>query len=140
MKRLSSFLVVVMAGLAVPATGSGAASTNGQALHCGPAHFSADIRQGPDQDLSLAGSLSITLAGSGRVDGKLAHYGKQLNVTGKWHKRSLKLVVHLRSGRSMTGIGTASRTIGSCADIPNAGTATGPRSGDTGVWGYALGG
>ena len=140
MKRLSSCLAVLAAGLALPATGSGAPTTNGQALHCGPGRFTADIRKGPDQDLSLAGNLSITLAASGRVEGALVHYGKQLNVTGKWHKRSLKLVVHLRSGRSMTGVGTASRTIGSCADIPRAGTATGPRSGDSGVWGYALGG
>src|SRR5690348_7093347 len=104
MKRLSSGLVILTAGLALPATGSGAASTSGQAVHCGPARFTADIRKGPDQDLSLAGNLAITLAASGRVDGKLVHYGKQLPVTGKWHKRSLKLVVHLRSGGSMTGV------------------------------------
>jgi hypothetical protein len=139
-KRLISCAVVAVGGLAISVGSSGAAAGSQGAAHCGPAQFTADIRNGPDRDLSLAGNLSLTLASSGRVDGKLVHYGEQLNVTGKWHKRSLKLVVHLRSGRSMTGVGTASRTIGSCADIPREGTATGPRGGDSGVWGYALGG
>ena len=134
--------VAAAAGLAAAMAGTGqvASAAGGAATQCGPAHFTADIRKGPDRDLSLAGSLSLKLGSSGRVTGTLVHYGERVPVTGKGHGRSFGLALHLRSGRTMKGVGTASKPIRTCAGIPKAGTATGPRSGDHGVWGYALGG
>ena len=140
MKKLTSFALTAGCGLALTVGSSAAPAASQGALHCGPAQFSADIRKGPDRDLSLAGSLSINVASSGRVHGTLVHYGKQLSVTGKAHGRSLELVFHLRSGRSMVGVGAASKPIATCHDVPTKGVATGPRRGDNGVWGYALGG
>jgi hypothetical protein len=139
-KKLISFAATVVGGLALTVGSSAAPAASHGAFHCGPAQFTADIRKGPDRDLSLAGSLSIDVASSGRVQGTLVHYGKQLSVTGKAHGRSFKLVFHLRSGRSMAGVGVATRTIATCHDVPTTGVATGPRRGDKGVWGYALGG
>ena len=126
--------------LAVPLAAPAAPRSAHAAAQCGPGNFTADIRSGPDRDLSVTGKLSITLASSGRITGALVHYGKRLPVTGKAKGRTFRLAVHLRSGRTMRGIGTGSGTISTCADIPRAGTATGPRRGDSGVWGYALGG
>src|SRR5207245_2132138 len=96
-------------------------------VSCEPGRFTAEVTSGPDRDLSLAGSLSFTVSTAGRLTGTLVHYGKRLPVTGSVHRRSLRLTVHLRSGRSMTGSGRATRNITSCARIPTVGTATGPR-------------
>jgi hypothetical protein len=139
MNRAIASTAAALGAAAFAGAASGAAS--GQpGFHCGAAHFSADIRQGPDTDLSLSGKLKLDVASSGRVSGDLVHYGKSLPVSGKVNGRAFKLTLHLRSGRSMTGVGTASKPIASCLDVPTKGTATGPRAGDKGVWGYALGG
>src|SRR4051794_40331749 len=119
MRLVTTTALAVAAVLPLSAQASSGAVN--AAATCGPAHFAADIRHGPDRDLSLAGSLSLTLKSNGRISGTLVHYGKRLAVTGAVHRGSLELAFHLRNGRRMTGVGTAARAIRSCADVPTKG-------------------
>jgi hypothetical protein len=110
------------------------------AFRCAAAPFEADITTGPDQDLSLSGSLSFVVDRAGRVSGQLVHYGQRDAVSGRVSGRALQLVFQLRSGRSMRGTATAVGAIRTCHGIPRKGAAAGPRAGDRGVWGYGIGG
>jgi hypothetical protein len=117
-------------------TPAGAATS----LRCGPAAFSADVLHGPDSDLSLVGKLSVTVRSGGSLTGTLTHAGRGVHVTGTVAGRSVRLVFHLHGGLQTTGTGAATAPIKTCAEFPKKGTLHGPRRGDSGRWGYALGG
>jgi hypothetical protein len=126
-------LLVVAGALAAPATSEAA-------LHCPPGSFTADIRHGPDTDLSLAGRLSgFDVSDSGAVSGTLRHYGRSVKIRGSISGRTVRLAFSLRNGLVLRGSGQARRTIRTCADLAMTGTATGPRQGDRGRWGIIWG-
>jgi hypothetical protein len=126
-------MAVVAGALAAPATGQAA-------LHCPPGSFTADIRHGPDTDLSLAGRLSgFDVSDSGAVSGTLRHYGKSVKIRGSISGRTVRLEFSLRRGLVLRGSGQARRTIKTCADLAMTGKATGPRPGDRGLWGIIWG-
>jgi hypothetical protein len=109
-------------------------------LHCGPAAFSGNVLRGPDSDLSIVGKLSVTVRADGSLTGALRNAGRTVRVTGTVMGRSVRLVFHLHGGLETSGSGVASKPIKTCAAFPRRGTLHGPRSGDSGRWGYALGG
>jgi hypothetical protein len=61
-------------------------------------------------------------------------------VSGRVDGRTLRLRFRTRSDKRIGGRGRADRAIERCADLPRTGNLTGPRRGDRGDWGYALGG
>jgi len=143
--RRSSWSIVVVAsavvalGVALMLPGPAVlAAARTPDLSCPAKPFSADVLSGPDRDLSLVGRLSIAVGG--RVTGTLRTAAGAVPVTGSVSGGSLRLVFHLRSGLRMTGVGVSKVPITDCAGLPRRGTATGPRHGDTGRWGYAIGG
>jgi hypothetical protein len=110
------------------------------ALHCPPGSFTADIRHGPDTDLSLAGRLSgFDVSDAGMVSGTLTHYGKSVRIRGSISGRTVRLAFSLRHGLVLRGSGQARRPIQTCADLAMTGTAHGPRPGDRGRWGIIWG-
>jgi hypothetical protein len=126
-------LLVVAGALAAPASSQAA-------LHCPPGRFTADIRHGPDTDLSLTGRLDgFRVSDSGAVTGKLTHYGRSVKIRGQISGRTVRLAFSLRRGLTLRGSGQAKRTIRSCQDLAMTGTATGPRAGDRGRWGIIWG-
>jgi hypothetical protein len=102
--------------------------------------FSADILDGADRDLSLVGTLAFTVSAAGHLSGSLRNQGRAVHVTGGVRGRAVSLVFHLHSGLRMLGQGSSATRIPSCAAVPKRGGFTGPRPGDSGLWGYGLGG
>ena len=126
-------LLVSVASLAAPAASQAA-------LHCPTGHFTADVRHGPDTDLSLAGRLDgFRVSDSGAVTGKLTHYGKSVKIRGQISGKTVRLAFSLRGGLTLRGSGHAKRTIRTCEDLAMTGVATGPRPGDRGRWGIIWG-
>jgi hypothetical protein len=126
-------LIVATAALVAPAASQAA-------LHCPTGSFTADVRHGPDTDLSLTGRLDgFRVSDSGAVTGHLTHYGKSLKIRGQISGRTVKLAFSLRGGLTLRGSGHAKRTIRTCADLAMTGAAHGPRHGDRGRWGIIWG-
>lgn len=126
-------LLVAASALAAPASSQAA-------LHCPTGGFTADIRNGPDTDLSLTGRLDgFRVSDSGTVTGKLTHYGKSVKIRGQISGRTVRLAFSLRRGLTLRGSGHAKRTIRTCQDLAMTGMATGPRAGDRGRWGIIWG-
>jgi hypothetical protein len=126
-------LLVAAGALVAPATSQAA-------LHCPPGSFTADIRHGPDTDLSLSGRLDgFRVSDSGAVTGKLTHYGKSVSIRGQISGRTVRLAFSLRHGLILRGSGQAKHAIRTCQDLAMTGTATGPRAGDRGRWGIIWG-
>jgi hypothetical protein len=131
-------VLAIAALMAAPAAVVAAPATPTPSCPAKP--FSADILRGPDQDLSLIGRLAFKTTAAGRLTGTLKTRGSIVPVSGSVTGRSLQLVFQLPSGLRMSGAARASAPITSCVDVPKRGSATGPRAGDTGRWGYAIGG
>jgi hypothetical protein len=126
-------VLVAGAALAAPATSQAA-------LHCPTGHFTADIRHGPDTDLTLTGRLDgFSVSDAGAVTGKLTHYGKSVKIRGRVSGKTVRLAFSLRGGLTLSGSGHATRTIRTCQDLAMTGVATGPRQGDRGRWGIIWG-
>src|SRR3954454_19626573 len=121
--------LAALAALAGPAASQAA-------LHCPPGRFTADIRHGPDADLSLRGRLDgFRVSDSGRVSGALRHYGKKVKIRGRISGRAGRLTFTRRRGLRLHGSGRAAHAIRTCADLAMTGSAFGPRPGDRGRWG-----
>lgn len=124
--------------LALPSSQSTAATNS---FACPTRPFTADILAGPDADLSLAGRLGLIVNDAGRVAGTLRKAdGNQLRVTGDVRSRTLSLVFQLPGRRQVDGHGATAQPITSCRRLPTEGSFSGPRVGDRGRWGYAIGG
>ena len=133
MKRPLIALTAAVGALAAPAAGQAA-------LHCPTGTFTADIRHGPDADLSLSGRLDgFRVSDAGAVTGKLHHYGKAVPIHGQISGRTVRLAFSLRGGLVLRGSGTAPHAIRTCQDLAMTGKARGPRNGDRGDWGIIWG-
>jgi hypothetical protein len=105
--------------------------------------FQAHVRTGPDGDLSLVGRLNVHIANSGRITGRLVQREGErrirvARVSGRAADRTLRLRFRTRSAKRI--VGRAERAIERRADLPRTGNLNGPRRGDRGERGYALGG
>lgn len=121
----------------LPVQGATAASPR---LVCTARPFDADILRGPDRDLALVGELAFKERRPGRLSGTLNNHGRVVRVSGSVSGRRLRLVFHLHTGLNMSGTGLSTGAITTCAQVPRSGRARGPRAGDTGRWGYGIGG
>jgi hypothetical protein len=125
---------------AIPLLPAQAVQAANARLFCAARRFDVDILRGPDRDLSLVGQLAFKQSAPRRLSGTLNNHGHVLRVSGSVNGRRLRLVFHLRSGLTMSGTGLSTSTITTCAQVPRTGRASGPRPGDTGRWGYGIGG
>lgn len=127
-------LIVVVLGL----TACGAASSVTEAVKC-TGDFEATVYQGPSAGLSLIGPLSLQVDATGNLTGSLtASDGALVEVTGQAIGRSINLVFNLGQDQRIFGVGSLENDIHGCKGLAG-GPFTGPKPGDSGDWGYAMG-
>jgi hypothetical protein len=128
-------LVILVLGL----TACGAASTVAETIQCS-GDFEATIYQGPSAGLSLVGPLSLQVDATGNLTGGLTtNDGALIEVTGQAIGRSINLVFNLGEDKRIFGVGSLENDIRDCEGL-SGGPFTGPEPGDSGDWGYGIGG
>ncbi len=102
--------------------------------------FEATVQQGPDTGLALIGDLTLTTDATGAVTGTLVQAdGTEVNATGQVNGRAIHLVFALGNDQYVFGVGSLQYPFQECRGAIG-GPFTGPQPGDSGDWGYALGG
>lgn len=102
--------------------------------------FEATVHSGKNAGLSLNGNLSLHIQPSGNFIGTLAtDDNAAVQVTGYAVSQAFNLVFDLGDGRYLFGVGSSQYDIRDCKGVAG-GPFTGPEPGDSGDWGYALGG
>lgn len=136
MYRISNIiitLIIVTLGLTA-CSGSTASATD-----C-TGDFEATVHQGKNAGLSLAGKLSLHIQPAGNLIGTLAtDDSTSVAITGYAVSQSINLVFDLGDGRQIFGVGSLQNDIRECKGLAG-GPFTGPEPGDSGDWGYAIGG
>lgn len=133
------FSIIGLVILALGLTGCGAASAVAETINC-TGDFEATIYQGPSAGLSLVGPLSLQVDATGNLTGKLAaNNGALIEVTGQAIGRSINLVFNLGEDKRIFGVGSLENDIRDCKGL-SGGPFTGPEPGDSGDWGYGIGG
>ncbi len=135
--RKTAGLAILIAAAIAPVTSAHAATTT-----C-TGDFEAHVRSGPDADLSLVGELRLSVFDSGKLRGKLVQgQGSErlqiARVSGKVEGKALTLTFKTRTGKRLSGTGTAPDLLACSGTLT--GSLRGPAPGDRGVWGYAIGG
>ncbi|MBI1880916.1 MAG: hypothetical protein HYR94_22280 [Chloroflexi bacterium] len=135
-KRLLSLLIAsVILVISLSACSSAATSE----VACS-GDFEAAVHSGKNAGLSLAGKLSLHIQPSGNFIGTLAtDDSASVQVTGYAVSQALNLVFDLGDGRYLFGVGSSQYDIGECKGVAG-GPFTGPEPGDSGDWGYTIGG
>jgi len=129
-------LAALVAGVTIFATGAASAKRSSTC----PVKFEATVHRGPDAGLSFAGTLTLRTSSSGSVNGTLTRKsGAAVPAVGQVQGRALSFVLDLPGGQHVYGVGVAQNPIDTCKGVIG-GALTGPRPGDSGDWGYALGG
>lgn len=119
--------------------GCGAASAVAETIQC-TGDFEATVYQGPSAGLSLVGPLSLQVDATGNLTGALtANDGALVEVTGQAIGRSINLVFNLGEDKRIFGVGSLENDIRDCKGL-SGGPFTGPEPGDSGDWGYGIGG
>ena len=128
-------LLIIVLGL----TACGTASSVTEAVKC-TGDFDATVYQGPSAGLSLLGPLSLQVDATGNLTGSLTvSDGTLVEVTGQAIGRSINLVFNLGQDKRIFGVGSLENDIRGCKGVAG-GPFTGPKPGDSGDWGYAIGG
>jgi hypothetical protein len=133
------FSVINLIGIVLGLTACGPASAVTEAVKCS-GDFEATVYQGPSAGLSLIGPLSLQVDATGNLTGALtASDGTLVEVTGQAIGRSINLVFNLGQDKRIFGVGSLENDIRGCKGVAG-GPFTGPKPGDSGDWGYAIGG
>jgi hypothetical protein len=123
-------MVSIFAGGAFSASSSSACAVK----------FEATVHRGPDAGLSFIGALALRVSSSGSATGTLTpQSGAPVTAVGQVQGRAISFVLDLPKGQHLFGVGVAQNLISACRGAIG-GALTGPRPGDSGDWGYALGG
>jgi hypothetical protein len=131
---ITSLLFVVMSLTAC----SGAASV-AETIQC-TVDFEATVYQGPSAGLSLAGPLALQVDATGNLTGALTtNDGTSIQLSGQAVGRSINLFLDLGNGKHIFGVGSLENNIQECKGAIG-GPFTGPEPGDSGDWGYGIGG
>jgi hypothetical protein len=102
--------------------------------------FEATVYSGPSAGLSLQGPLSINLDAAGNLTGQLTTAdGQAVRVAGQAMGRMISLVVFVGENQYIFGTGASENPLHQCSGVLGGGF-TGPQPGDSGDWGFALGG
>ena len=133
------FSVISLIMMVLGLTGCGAASPVTEAIKC-TGDFEATVYQGPNTGLSLIGPLTLQVDATGNLTGSLtANDGALIEITGQAIGRSINLVFNLAEDKRIFGVGSLENDIHGCKGV-GGGPFTGPMPGDSGDWGYAIGG
>jgi hypothetical protein len=101
--------------------------------------FEAGIYSGPDKGLMLNGKLELSMD-TGKVKGTFTGSdGKSVTVTGQAEGQAVNLAFQLGEKRYLFGVGTSVEDFSQCGGAAG-GPLVGPQPGDSGDWGYAIGG
>ncbi len=139
--RLKTFLaVIVIALLAVIGlvVASAQTTTPATTFDC-TSDFEAGIRQGPDANFTVTGTLELKVADRVVTGALMLDNGSTIDVTGQVDGRALNLAFEVYGGNYMFGVGTATDDFSTCKAMAG-GPLAGPQPGDIGDWGYGLGG
>lgn len=134
--RISAFcLTILLMSLAACAT----VTSNAAPINCTVA-FEANVHHGPDAGLSLVGNLTLQVEPSGALSGVLTQQdSSQVQVSGQAQGQAINLVFDLGNKQHIFGVGSLQYDVRECKGAIG-GPFTGPQPGDSGDWGYALGG
>lgn len=103
-------------------------------------NFEATVHQGPNVGLSLAGPLALEVDSTGNLTGVLTtNGGTYIQATGQAVGHSINLVFDLGDDKHIFGVGSLENNIQECKGAIG-GPFTGPEPGDSGDWGYGIGG
>ena len=141
MMKMRLVLFGTMAAVIVLAVGM-AAQTRAQGnTSCTVKNFEATIQQGPDKGWSMTGDLALTIAADGGLTGTLKQTNGSADImaVGQVNGRAINLAFDLGTGKTVFGVGTLWKPISEC-DGAIGGPLVGPQPGDSGDWGYAIGG
>jgi hypothetical protein len=139
LRKTSSVLFASLALVAILLAGCAPASSSAQGTPC-TMNFEATVRQGPDAGTAYTGTLKLTSGANGSLSGVLTQQnGGQVQVAGQANGRAINLIVDLGGGKHLFGVGTLENDFSQCKGAVG-GPLVGPQSGDTGDWGYGLGG
>ena len=135
-KRLT-ILFVLISLLAVILA---AQSANAQGSYECTGDFEATVHQGVDAGWSLVGELTLSVDDSGAAEGVLTlQDGQTVVAAGQVNGRAINLVFTVSENTYIFGVGTSLNDFSTCDSIVG-GPLVGPNPGDSGDWGYALGG
>jgi hypothetical protein len=102
--------------------------------------FEGTVYRGPSEGFTLMGDLELQIESSGSVSGVLANReGSEVNVVGQANGRAINLVFNLANGQRVFAVGSLEKDIRDCQGVAG-GPLVGPQPGDSGDWGYAIGG
>lgn len=133
------FSLISLSLMLLGLTACGTTSSVTEAAKC-TGDFEATVYQGPSAGLSLIGPLSLQVDATGNLTGSLAASdGALIEVTGQAIGRSINLVFNLGEDKRIFGVGSLENDIRGCKGLAG-GPFTGPKPGDSGDWGYAIGG
>ncbi len=128
----SSIITVAISLAACSSSTASAATCSGD--------FEATVHAGKNAGLSMNGTLSLQIQPSGNFIGVLAtEDNPNIQVTGYAVSHAINLVFDLGDGRHLFGVGSLQNDIRECKGVAG-GPFTGPEPGDSGDWGYAIGG
>jgi hypothetical protein len=101
--------------------------------------FEAGIYSGPDKGMMLNGKLELNVS-AGKATGTLTSAdGQQTPVSGQIGGQAINLVFKLGEKRYLFGVGTSVSDFSECGGAAG-GPLVGPAPGDSGDWGYGIGG
>jgi hypothetical protein len=129
---IASLIILILSLTACASSSTSTIECNGD--------FEATVHQGKNAGLSLAGKLSLRINPAGSLVGALAtDDSTSVAITGYAISQSINLVFDLGGGRQIFGVGSLQNDIRECKGLAG-GPFTGPEPGDSGDWGYAIGG
>ena len=138
MKRTVAILVLP-AALAMSACGDDDKTANARATTC-EGEFEATVHDGPNKGTAVQGNLKLKIDESGSASGVVEQSGgPAVRAAGQVDGRAISLAMDLGGGRTLYGTGAALGEISDCKGEMG-GSLSGPERGDSGDWGYALGG
>jgi hypothetical protein len=140
MKRALAILLFPAALALGGCGGSGDKKADASAKTCsGP--FEATVYRGPTNGLSVKGDLTLRIDPSGSASGTVKQRGGPVvGAAGQVDGRAISLTIDMAGGRTLYGTGAARDGDVSECKGQMGGSLTGPKPGDSGDWGYALGG
>jgi hypothetical protein len=138
MKRALA-IVTLPAALALGACGGGDAAKE-TAQTC-QGQFEATVHRGPSKGLSIKGRLALRIEPSGHASGALRQNdGSRVTTVGQVDGRAISLAIDAGKSGTLYGTGAARDADVSACKGEIGGSFAGPRPGDDGDWGFALGG
>jgi len=132
-------ILILPAALALGACGDDDEGEASAKTCTGP--FEATVYRGPSKGVSVKGELALRIEPSGHAAGTIKQKdGSTSKTAGQVDGRAISLAIDAGGGRTLYGTGAARDADVSDCKGEIGGTLAGPRPGDSGDWGYAIGG